>query len=121
MTPKCICATDLDTFVVLEAPSTEPDDMAGVKAGWNTVIEAWAKIEPGKGKERYVASRNQSEVFHAVFIRLMPEVKIDNSMRVRFVDAYGKQVYYNVRAVIDLENKHQFLELTCEEGIDTWA
>ncbi len=120
MKNKKICATDLSTYIVIEQPSDEDDGMGGKKAGWDQIMEAWALIEPGKGKERIVAQRVESQVFHAVFIRMALDVKIDNSMRVRYRDAYGTAVFYNIRAVVDLDMKHEFLELTCEEGVGTW-
>ncbi len=117
---KDLCARDLDTYVVIEQPSDVDDGMGGKKAGWDQVADGWAKIEPGKGKERVVAQRVESQVFHAVFMRMPLDTKIDNSMRIRYKDPYGTPVFYNVRAVVDMEMRHQFLELTCEEGVGTW-
>lgn len=118
-TKKCICAADLSQPIVIETPTDEPDGMGGKLDGWDQVMDAWALVEPGKGKERFVAGRLQSEVFHTVTIRFPFDVEIVSGMRVRFRNPYNRDVIYNIRAVVDVMLKHEFLEITCEEGVGT--
>lgn len=118
-TKKCVCASDLDTYIVVEANVGGPDGLGGIATQWSAVHEAWAMVEIKKGSERFVAAHLQSEVYHVFTIRAVPGVRIDASHRISYRDLHGDQVVLNIRSVSDVDNRHEWLEIHAETGTGT--
>ncbi|ESR22795.1 putative head-tail adaptor [Lutibaculum baratangense AMV1] len=92
----------------LEAPVTADDGSGGTTASWNLVTTLWARVEPLSAVERLTAERLEAAVTHRVTIRHRAGV----THRMRFV--LGTRVL-EIRGIRDLEERHRYLELTCEE------
>lgn len=94
-------------FVTVEALTTERNQ-AGQAAGWALFAQVYAKIEPLSGRELIAARALQSPVNVRVTTWYVPGVL--PTMRVRFE---GRTL--NVHAVVDVNNLHKELELSCVE------
>ena len=86
------------------------DGYGGIEEKWQDMITVWAVVEPLRGNERYTAQQVQAELTHKVTIRYKPGIKPD--MRLK----YGDRIL-EIEAVIDVEERHRWLELLCSEVV----
>ena len=86
------------------------DGAGGSIETWQNVATVWAAIEPLRGNERYTAQQVQSTLSHKVTIRYHEGVK--PQMRLTY-----KGRIFDIEAVIDIEERHRWLELLCSEVV----
>ena len=86
------------------------DGYGGVEEKWQNVATVWASVEPLRGNERYTAQQVQAELTHKVTIRYRAGIK----PQMRLV--YGNRIL-EIEAVIDVEERHKWIELLCSEII----
>jgi SPP1 family predicted phage head-tail adaptor len=101
--------------IAIEAGTRTPDAGGGTSNPWaapTTVAEVWAAIQPLQGDERLRAQQLQSRVTHKIVLRYRPDIR--TSHRVNF---NGR--IFNIRSVINLDERSRWLELMCEEGVAT--
>jgi SPP1 family predicted phage head-tail adaptor len=77
-----------------------------------TVATVWGDIVPLNGTERLRAMKLESQVTHRIAIRF--RLGVTGGMRIVF----GARTF-NIRAVVDVGERHRMLELLCEEGVAT--
>ena len=110
-----IRARDLRHRVVLEAEAPAPDGGGGQGDPWaaaTTIATLRASITPLSGRERLHAQQLEAGVTHRILLRYRPGVTA--RQRLRFGDRL-----FNIRAVIDVEERHRWLEILAEEGVAT--
>ena len=104
--------------VTLQRKQTTSDGVGGQDVVWTDLAEIWAAVRPLSGRDRLQAEQVQSTVTFRVTIRW--RAAPDNA-QMPFVFAGDRLVYkgvpYNVRAVVDLEERRRFLELDVESGV----
>jgi SPP1 family predicted phage head-tail adaptor len=98
--------------IVLQSAGEAADGGGGFTVTWGDVATLWAAIEPLKGSERLRAQQLETPVTHRVTIR--HRAGVTAKMRVKF----GSRAF-NIRAVIDPQERGRTLELLCEEGVGT--
>jgi SPP1 family predicted phage head-tail adaptor len=101
--------------LAIEAPAPQADGYGGQGDPWTspiTLARVWGRVEPLRGRERLHGLQLEVQVTHRVTIRHRDDVTARHRLRL------GARVF-NVRAVIDVEERHRFLELLCEEGVAT--
>ena len=101
--------------VTIEAANAGSDSYGGQLDPWATptvVARVWARIEPLRGREQLSGMQLESRVTHRITIRHRADVGAANRLR------FGARVF-NIRAVIDVEERGRWLELLCEEGVAT--
>jgi len=98
--------------LTLEQEMPSADGGGGYALAWTTVATLWAAIEPIAGREQLQAMQLASPVTHRVIIRHRPGVGA--GMRARL----GSRLF-NIRAVIDRDERRRYLDLLCEEGVAT--
>lgn len=86
------------------------DGAGGSIETWQNVATVWAAIEPLRGNERYTAQQVQSTLTHKVTIRYREGIK--PQMRLTY-----KGRIFDIESVIDIEERHRWLELLCSEVI----
>lgn len=86
------------------------DGYGGITETWQDVATVWAAVEPLRGNERYRAQQVQAELTHKVAMRYRVGVK--PQMRL----LYAGRVL-EIEAVIDVEERHRWLELLCSEVV----
>ncbi len=77
-----------------------------------TVAAVWGRLEPLSGNERLHAMQLESRVSHRITIRYRPGVTA--GMRL----VLGTR-HFNIRTVMDVEERRRRLQLLCEEGVAT--
>lgn len=81
---------------------------------WSTLATVSAGIEPISGREYFAAQQVQSEVTHRVTIRYFEGVNPKD--RLLWTDpATGVARYFDIRAVIDRDERHREFALMCVE------
>lgn len=103
-------ACDLRHRVTIQREARTADGAGGYTLDWSDVATVWARIEPRKGAERLRAMQVQDTVNHRVTIRYRAGVTA--AMRLVF----GTRVF-DIRAVINPDERDRWLELMCEEGV----
>lgn len=91
------------------------DGGGGFDLSWQAIATepvVWGRVTPLSGREVLRASQLQTPVSHRVTIRYRADVTA--SMRLTL----GSRVF-NIRALINVEERDRWLELTCEEGVAT--
>lgn len=108
-------ACDLRHRVALEAEAPAPDGGGGQGDPWaaaTTVATLRACITPLRGRERLQAQQLEAGVTHRILLRYRPGVTARQRLR------YGARVF-NIRAVINVEERNRWLEILAEEGVAT--
>ena len=105
---KKIKIGDLRQRVTIESAVVSSDGYGGRPKSWVPVATVWAKVEPLRGREYFEAHQIKTEVTHRVIIRYRPDVT--PQMRIKV----GSR-YLMIESVIDIEERHRFLELICRE------
>jgi SPP1 family predicted phage head-tail adaptor len=87
-----------------------PDDIGGNSKIWVTNKNLKAFIKPMTGSERLHNQRLESKLSHRVFIRYISDIL--NTDRINY---NGR--HFQIRAIINIEERNKWLELHCEEGV----
>jgi SPP1 family predicted phage head-tail adaptor len=112
---KCcdLTAGKLRHLVSFELPPTTSDGQGGVTGDWTLSIPVVrGLLKPASGSERYQAQQLESNVTHHFFMRYRANVTAKHRM------VYDGR-YFQVRAVIDIEERKQWMDLLLEEGAAT--
>lgn len=96
--------------VTIQQLTRVEDEGGGHEENWADVATVWAAIKPMRGSERYEAQQVQSTLTHKVTIRYRAGIK--PQMRI----LYGNRIF-EVEAVIDVDERHKWLELLCSEVV----
>ncbi|HRC61626.1 MAG TPA: phage head closure protein [Dehalococcoidia bacterium] len=81
---------------------------------WSALATVWAGIEPISGREYFAAQQVQSELTHRVTIRYLEGVTPKD--RVAWTDPATQATrYFDIRAVIDRDERHREQQLMCVE------
>src|SRR5262245_54466927 len=96
--------------VEIQAPFETRDDIGGVRQVWMIVGEAWANIEPLRGREVFEAQSIEGRLSHKVHLRGLTE--LDPRWRLVWKDASRAFQLYSVR---DLGERHRTIEALCWE------
>lgn len=101
--------------ISIEADSQTTDGGGGAADPWaapTTIARTWAAIQPLRGGERLRAQQLEASVTHKITLRYRSDIRA--SHRVVF-----KGRAFNIRAVINVDERSRWLELMCEEGVAT--
>jgi SPP1 family predicted phage head-tail adaptor len=105
-----LCSQDLNRRITIERPVETDNGAGGVTVSWVKVTEAWAKMRPGRGGERQMNGQLTATTMETITIRYIRGVS--EKWRIRFEDRF-----FNIRDIADLEERHIYLEMACEEGV----
>ena len=88
------------------------DGMGGVTKSWGTVTVCYASVEPLKGREWFESGLENSDV--TARMRMRYKAGISPTMQVYF----GSRTF-EIKSVIDQEERHKELELMLRELVET--
>jgi SPP1 family predicted phage head-tail adaptor len=111
-----IAAGDLKDFGYVEKFVGVADDTGGAPDDWTAVTEAWARITPYRGGDPRIGQQLQSQTTHVIDVRYDP--RIVGEMRYKLpVSIPGRTArLFKIVYVSDIEERHEFMSLFCEEG-----
>lgn len=98
----------LNDKIIIQELTETPDGQGGYTEAWTTYATVYANIRPLRSKELFQAKQVQSEAILTITIRYMT---IDDTKRV-----VCNSKAYNIESVIDINNRHRFMELLCTGG-----
>jgi SPP1 family predicted phage head-tail adaptor len=96
--------------IELQAKESTPDGIGGFATQWVTYRMPWAWIRPTSGNETLVGGQIQAAITHDVVIRYIHGVQPDDRV------LFGIRTF-NIRAIINVEERNRWLQLRCEEGV----
>ena len=99
---------DLRQRLMLERVSRVNDGGGGASESWAVVATLWAALMPLAGNEDLDADALSGSLTHEIWLRYRAGVVPD--MRLRM----GARIF-DVRSVIDVEERGRWLRLLCEE------
>lgn len=98
----------LNQRVTLRSKAVTQDVWGAPVETWSDVDTVWAAVEPLSGREFFAAAQVQAEQLTRITIRY--RTGVTPAMLV----AHGAR-RYDVQAVIDWRERHEFLQLMCRE------
>jgi SPP1 family predicted phage head-tail adaptor len=96
----------------LQSRTLTADGGGGSAVTWTKERDIWVGIRELSGTERLQAMREQSAITHEIWARYATDVTADKRI-------VSNSVNYNLRAVMDPENAHEFLRILAESGVAT--
>ena len=98
--------------LTIQAESPSVDGLGGQARAWTDVATLWGRVEPLKGSEHLRGMQLEARISHRITIRHRDGVTARHRVLL------GSRAF-NIRAVIDREERGRWLELLCEEGVAT--
>lgn len=95
--------------VAVERLTLTPDGIGGSVSTWATLYQPWAYITPVGTWEKLQGMQLESPITHTIYIRYNDDITVRDRISFR-----GR--LFNIRSVVDMEEKKIFLELKAEEG-----
>ena len=109
------CCNDIKpgTFrhtIIIERMTKTPDGSGGNTVVWNTHKTLRSKISPISGRERVYAQRLEANVTHRILLRYVSDI-----LPADRINYNGR--YFQIRALLNLEEASRYLEISAEEGV----
>ena len=106
-------ASRLRSRITLQQQVQTADGAGGFARSWSDVATIWAEILPLNGRELLQAQQLQSSVTHKITIRYRTGVIAAQRFLCESTRAF------NIRAVRNVEERDELLEIFAEEGVAT--
>lgn len=109
-------------LVQIQAPTRTTDDAGGVAVTWTKVADVYADIQPQSASESVFGRDNEMREVarHKIYIRYRSDVSHKDRLVQTYVrDGSSGTRTFNVKGVINVDNRFKMLELLCEEGVPT--
>lgn len=111
---KCcdLTAGQLRVPIEIQRYQETPDGSGGNVKAWVTILRPLTRWDQASAYERMQAMQMQAGVTHRVYMRYSPIPSAE--MRI-----FYKGKPYQIRGVVDIEERHRWLQLSVEEGVAT--
>lgn len=91
---------------------TVSDGMGGMVVQWVTLFTTRGEVKPLSGREALQAMQLQASITHRIYIRYRADLTAADRIIMR-----GQPL--QIRAVLNMEMRNRWLELSCEAGVAT--
>ena len=112
---------DLRHLVDIQNATDTTDDAGGFTQVYDTVTSVFASIKPKKGTENYSEGSQgmqlENPITHEIFMRWRNDFTFNNSSKIIFNDRAGTTRTFNVRSILNLEEKDRFFKISAEENV----
>jgi SPP1 family predicted phage head-tail adaptor len=98
--------------ITIQQQGSSRDAGGGISSGFTTLATVFANITPKSGKELYKQGKLVGSISHEIIIRHRTDISTKN--RISFDSRL-----FNIRSVLDIDERGRFLKLQCEEGVAT--
>lgn len=95
--------------VELQSATNTSDGAGGFSQTYSTIANLFADIRPTNGDESYRQGKVQEKLTHKIYIRHRNDIKTDYKI------LYDQRTF-NIKSIINIDERDRFLELTCSEG-----
>jgi SPP1 family predicted phage head-tail adaptor len=96
-------------LVAIQSRATTPNAHGQLDDTWTTILTAFADVEPVSGQSQESAGAELATVTHTITIRFRSNITTRNRL------VYGQRIF-DIVSVIDVEERHFWLQLGCVEG-----
>ena len=100
--------------VAIEGATNTRDAGGGISQSFSPVTYIYANIKPMNANSTYRQGIVQEKVTHEVTIRYMKNISTNSRV------TYGSR-NFNVKGIINVDERDRFLKLLCEEGVTIWV
>lgn len=104
-----ISASELRHRVAFQQTKQTADGAGGFTEAWVTIATVWAKIEPVKSYEKFVAMQTETHVSHNITVRYNSD--ITTAKRIM----YGTRIF-DIVGVINVNEENVALKISAMEG-----
>ena len=110
---KCcdLSAGKLNKKISLQRITRTPDGGGGYTESWTEYAKTWAHVKPKTGNEIFSGMQLEANITHDIMIRYRSDILPND----KIVLETSREL--NIRSIIDLEERHVWLQLRCEEGV----
>lgn len=95
--------------IVIERETITKNNVGGYDSSWSTHLTPFAFIKPLSGSEVVRHRQLQSDISHKIYMRYEQDIIAKDRIK------YGTREF-QIRAVINIEERDKWLELICVEG-----
>lgn len=89
-------------------------------SSYSTFATVFGSITPKSGGERLFGDQLQEPITHIITIRFRRDLSFQNRIQYKFVnDGSSVTRVFNIRRVINVDNRNKYLEVMCVEGVAT--
>lgn len=100
----------LNKRIIIQRKTLTPDSLGGFTEVWSQIANPWAHIKPMSGRELIHADKIDATAVSRFIIRYNPNLL--ESDRVLY-----RGTYYNIRSLINVDEKDEYTEVTAERGV----
>jgi SPP1 family predicted phage head-tail adaptor len=102
--------------VTIQQRSTITDALGQPTIEWTDVATVWAEVSPLSGRELMLAQAARTQISGTVTIRFQRQFADPVAMAAQRIVYNGR--YLNITASRDVDETHQFIELSYTEGVN---
>tara|TARA_R110001592_G_scaffold65538_1_gene200996 strand:+ start:205 stop:564 length:360 start_codon:yes stop_codon:yes gene_type:complete len=107
---------DLRHLITIQNATETSDSAGGFTQTYSNTANIFASISPVKGSEQYSDGSQgmqiENPITHEIFIRYRDDITISNASKIVF----GSREF-NIRTILNLEEKNRFLKIEAEENV----
>jgi len=107
----------------LQSYSRTSDGGGGASLSWSKVATVYADIRPESASESMHGRDNEMRevVRHKIMIRYRNNITHANRLVQTYIRYDGVEATrtFNIKGILNVDNRFKYLELTCEEGVPT--
>lgn len=111
---KC-CEISLSDFrhkITIQRKQDAPDGFGGSVTTWVNVAQPWARMKPKSGSEKVYLGRLDAKSMASIVVRYNSNYAILESDKL-----IARGVEYNIRSIVNIEERDKYLELLVESGV----
>lgn len=102
-------AGDLNRRIEVQYLTRVDDGAGGSLSTWDTFMMLWADVQPLSSKEVLSLGQIQATTTHKVIMRYRTDILTSHRI------LYGTKIL-EITSIIDVDDRHEALELICREG-----
>ena len=117
---KHATGSDLREQIQIQSASRSADGGGSARVTFSTSATVSGAIRPTGGNERFFADQLEGVTTHIITIRFRNGLTHANRLvQVSTRDSVTTTRTFNIKRVIDRDNRHKYLDILCEEGVAT--
>tara|TARA_R110002153_G_scaffold58290_3_gene159911 strand:+ start:2492 stop:2842 length:351 start_codon:yes stop_codon:yes gene_type:complete len=87
---------------------------------WSTFANVFGSIVAESGGERMFGEQLQEPITHKIRIRFRRDISFKNRIQYKFTnEGISVTRVFNIKRVINVENRDRYIEIMCVEGVAT--
>jgi SPP1 family predicted phage head-tail adaptor len=107
-----LTAGSLRETITVQRQVSQSDGMGGQAIQWEELFTTRAQVKPLSGREALQAMQLQASITHRIYIRYRADLTPADRILLRGLPL-------QIRAILNMEMRNQWLELSCDQGVAT--